>query len=108
LSCISNEDKSDSDIFEMGVNLAFEVEDYIDTLKKKDSNFKLGKISFIGHSLGGLIIRAALKHLKFYKHKMHGLMTFATPHLGSIKHNNKLIHSAMWVMKKATGSLALH
>jgi predicted alpha/beta hydrolase family esterase len=92
----------------MGVNLAFEVEDYIDTLKKKDSNFKLGKISFIGHSLGGLIIRAALKHLKFYKHKMHGLMTFATPHLGSIKHNNKLIHSAMWVMKKATGSLALH
>jgi hypothetical protein len=35
LSCISNEEKSDSDIFEMGVNFTFEVEDYIDNLKKK-------------------------------------------------------------------------
>ena len=35
---------------------------------------------------------------------MHGFMTFATPHLGSIKHNNRMIHSAMWVMKKTTGS----
>jgi hypothetical protein len=51
----------------MGVNLAFEVEDYIDSLKKSDPDFKLERISFIGHSLGGLIIRAALKHLKFYK-----------------------------------------
>ena len=108
LSCISNEDKSDNDIFEMGKKLAFEVEEYIDSLMKKDPRFKLGRISFIGHSLGGLIIRAALQHLKFYKDKMHGLMTFATPHLGSIKHSNKMICSAMWVMKKATGSQALH
>jgi len=43
----------------MGAKLAVEVEDYI-----SDHHPNLKHLSFIGHSMGGLIIRAALEHLK--------------------------------------------
>lgn len=43
----------------MGRNLAIEVEAYLKSLE----NFEDFEISFIGHSLGGLVIRAALTHL---------------------------------------------
>ncbi len=36
----------------------------------------------IGHSLGGLIIRASLSYLKEFKHFFKTLITMGTPHLG--------------------------
>lgn len=59
----------------------------------------LSKISFIGHSLGGLIIRSALPHLVEYKDYMHGFMTLGSPHLGYMYNSHSLINAGMWVLK---------
>lgn len=52
-------------------------------------------MSFIGYSLGGLIVRAALPHLEKYSSKMHLIMTFCTPHLGYMYHSNKLVETGI-------------
>ena len=51
----------------MGQKLAEEVKRWIKDWFPKN---QFEKLSFIGHSLGGLIIRAALPHLENYKDKM--------------------------------------
>lgn len=59
----TNEDKTSEDFREMGLRLAQEV---ISFLKRKiDKASKIGnlkdiKLSFVGHSIGNLIIRTAL------------------------------------------------
>lgn len=66
LSMVSNEEKTGEDIMVLGSRLADEVKKWIKEWCPKDnfSKFLLTifncRISFIGHSLGGLIIRAAL------------------------------------------------
>lgn len=40
------------------------------------------KIIFVGHSLGGLIIRNSLKYLSNYKDKLYAYISLNTPHLG--------------------------
>ena len=63
----------------MGERLAGEVINYIDEWCPRG---KIEKLSFIGHSLGGIIIRAALPHLEKYKDKLNTYMSLSTPHLG--------------------------
>lgn len=86
----ANEDKTTIDISEMGVNLAREVEEVV---HKAYHDQMLGSISFIGHSLGGVIIRAALPHLLKYKQFFKCYMTFSTPHLGVGASDSKLIEA---------------
>jgi triacylglycerol esterase/lipase EstA (alpha/beta hydrolase family) len=81
----------------MGIRLADEVKRWIKDWCPKD-NF--AKISFIGHSLGGLLIRAALPHLDKYKDKMQTILTLATPHLGFMLSTSKVVDTGLWVMKK--------
>ena len=50
----ANENSTEGDIREMGIKLAGEVLDYI---SEYCSVAYLDRVSFIGHSLGGLIIR---------------------------------------------------
>ena len=73
-----NEDHTEGDIRNMGKNLAKEVEEFV---KDYCPGSALGRISFIGYSLGGIIIRACLPHLKQYRSKFHTYMTMATPHI---------------------------
>jgi hypothetical protein len=56
----ANEDNTEGDIAEMGVRLAQEINTHISHYCPGNS---LAKISFIAHSLGGLISRAALPYL---------------------------------------------
>ena len=42
----------------------------------------MNRISFIGHSLGGLIIRACLPELEKFSRKMWAFVTLSSPHLG--------------------------
>lgn len=60
----------------------------------------LYRLSFIGHSMGGLIIRAALPYLEQYAPKMHLFMTLSTPHLGYMSTSSKLIDAGMWFLSK--------
>ncbi len=74
----ANEDDTTIDIREMGKKLAEEVEDFIINWCYNS----LTRLSFVGHSMGGVIIRAALPHLAKYKRKMFSFMTLSSPHLG--------------------------
>jgi len=67
-----------------------------------------GKISFIGHSLGGLIIRASLVHLEDYSEKFHTFFTFSSPHLGFLYHTSKVVDAGLWVMKTWKKCLSLN
>ena len=88
LSSSSNEDCTDGDISVMGANLANEVKTYISEWAPGNL---LGRLSFIGHSLGGVIIRTALPHLSDFKEKMYTFFTLSSPHLGYMHNNNKII-----------------
>lgn len=58
LCSTSNEEgHTEGNIFDMGVRLADEVKQFI---RESCPGSNLARITFIGHSLGGLIIRAAL------------------------------------------------
>jgi alpha-beta hydrolase superfamily lysophospholipase len=67
----------------------------------------LARISFIGHSLGGLIIRAALPHLEEYKDKFYTYISLSSPHLGYMYNSNTLFNAGMWFLKKWRKSVSL-
>lgn len=75
----SNEDHTEGDIGEMGVRLAQEVNNYISQYCPGTS---LGKISFITHSMGGLIARASLPYLEEHLDKMYNFISLSSAHLG--------------------------
>jgi hypothetical protein len=61
-------------------------------------------ISFITHSLGGLIARSAFMFMESHKYHMKGFISLGTPHLGHLFHNstlNKLGMKAMSLFKKS-------
>ncbi|CAG9316223.1 unnamed protein product [Blepharisma stoltei] len=93
----SNEDSTEGDIGEMGVRLAQEVMNFI---SEWCPNKSLGRLSFIGHSLGGLIIRSALPYLEQYSSRMHLYMSFSSPHLGYMYNSSRIIDAGMWLLKK--------
>jgi hypothetical protein len=64
-------------------------------------------LTFIGHSLGGLIIRAALPYLEKFKDKMHGYLSLCSPHLGYMYKSSKIFNAGMWILKKWKKSVAL-
>ena len=89
-----NENDTESSVYALGEKLAKEVNDHL----KDNCVMQLGRLSFIGHSLGGLIIRAALPLLEEFSEKMHLFMTFSSPHLGIIEGCSKLIRAGLWVL----------
>lgn len=97
-----NESKTEGDIREMGCRLSREVISYL-SYNFPDKN---PKISFIGHSLGGLIIRAALPYLECLSDRMHLFMSLSTPHLG-LMYSSKIVDAGMWLMKKMRKSKCL-
>ena len=95
---------TDTDILDMGVRLATEVKNHIIEFFPPNT---LQRISFIGHSLGGVIIRAALPRLLDLKDKFHTLLTFSSPHLGYKVNGSTVIGAGIWVLQKFKGSTCL-
>jgi hypothetical protein len=93
----ANEDDTEGNIFDMGYRLAQEVHQYV---RETCPGSQLSRLSFIGHSLGGLIIRAALPYLDKFQDKMHGYLSLCSPHLGYMYKSSKLFSAGMWFMKK--------
>ena len=100
----SNENDTENDLAMMGLNLANEIKEYISSNITKNS---LKCINFIGHSLGGLIIRAALPHLEDYKDKFNTLLTFSTPHLGLMFSESAITSTGFWIMQQWKNALSL-
>uniref|UniRef100_T1J2Y8 DUF676 domain-containing protein n=1 Tax=Strigamia maritima TaxID=126957 RepID=T1J2Y8_STRMM len=67
------------------------------------------KISFIGHSLGNIIIRSALTRpeMKPWLSHLHTFLSLSGPHLGTLYNNSGLVNMGMWFMQKwkKSGSL---
>ncbi|XP_038656607.1 protein FAM135A isoform X2 [Scyliorhinus canicula] len=72
-------------------------------------NLTISKISFIGHSLGNLIIRSVLtrQRFKFYLNKLHTFLSLSGPHLGTLYNSSALVNTGLWFMQKwkKSGSL---
>ncbi|NWV40865.1 F135A protein, partial [Grantiella picta] len=72
-------------------------------------NLTVSKISFIGHSLGNLIIRSVLtRHrFKYYLNKLHTFLSLSGPHLGTLYNSSALVNTGLWFMQKwkKSGSL---
>jgi len=100
-----NENCTDNDIKEQGIRLAAEISKFIKRYYRDPNT--LGKIIFIGHSLGGIVIRAALPLLEIYKSKMHTFITFSSPHLGCYYLNSSLIGAGLWFLQKWNKSESL-
>ncbi|EGR33266.1 serine esterase, putative [Ichthyophthirius multifiliis] len=102
-SC-SNENDTDCDIEIMGLNLAKEVRQFINA---QLGSKKLQRLSFVGHSLGGLIIRSALPHLQDLEQYFHAFITFSTPHLGFMFSQSKMVNAGLWFMKTWNNTYSL-
>lgn len=100
----ANEEDTEGNIFDMGYKLAQEVHQYI---RESCPGSNLSRLTFIGHSMGGLIIRAALPYLEKFRDKMHGYLTLCSPHLGYMYKSSKIFNAGMWVLKKWRKSTCL-
>lgn len=89
-----NEEMEGKKIREMGKDLANEVRGAI----KGHSN--VTKVSFIGHSLGGVISRAALIFLEEFRTMMFSFVSLSSPHLGTVKNSSFLVNTGMFFLNK--------
>lgn len=108
-----NEEKTSGDFREMGSRLAEEVTAFL--RKKIDKISRYGgckdiKLSFVGHSIGNIIIRSALTDRLFdpYRKNLHTYMSVSGPHLGYWYSSNSLFNSGLWVLKKLKNTQCIH
>lgn len=87
----------------MGERLAREVKAYV---AEWLSGGCLARISFIGYSLGGLIVRASFPHLSEYSSIMHSFISFSAPHLGHAT-DVSIVGAGLWVMERFNKSQLL-
>ncbi|KAL6100185.1 fam135b [Pungitius sinensis] len=72
-------------------------------------NLTVGRISFIGHSLGNIIIRSVLTRPRFrcYLPKLHTFLSLSGPHLGTLYNSSTLVSTGLWLMQKLKKSGSL-
>uniref|UniRef100_A0A453K9C7 DUF676 domain-containing protein n=1 Tax=Aegilops tauschii subsp. strangulata TaxID=200361 RepID=A0A453K9C7_AEGTS len=109
----ANEDKTSGDFKEMGGRLAGEAVAFLK--KKVDKLARHGgckelKLSFVGHSIGNIIIRTALAEpaLQPYLKNLYTYMSISGPHLGYWYSSNSLFNSGLWLLKKLKGAQCIH
>ena len=76
----ANEENTRDKIELLGMRFAEEVRNFMDAY----SFYNDIEISFIGHSLGGLIVRAALPLLGDFKAYFKSFISMSSPHCGSV------------------------
>ncbi|XP_031105465.1 protein FAM135B-like isoform X2 [Ipomoea triloba] len=108
-----NEEKTSGDFREMGFRLAQEVTSFI--RKKMDKATKSGnlksiKLSFVGHSIGNIILRTALTEnvIEPYLRYLYTYVSVSGPHLGYLYSSNSLFNSGLWLLKKLKNTQCIH
>jgi triacylglycerol esterase/lipase EstA (alpha/beta hydrolase family) len=89
-----NEGRTDDDIEIQGRRLALELQRYLND-STPTSNYKL---SFIGHSMGGVIIRTALCYLQNVDQHLYSFISLSAPHLGYLYEPSAHIQAGLWFM----------
>ncbi|XP_015587946.1 protein FAM135A [Cephus cinctus] len=99
-----NQGDTFSDFDTMTDRLVAEILHHIET-----SGLNPTKVSFIGHSLGTIIIRSVLTRpqLRPLLSRLHTFLSLSGPHLGTLYNNSGLVNAGMWFMQKwkKSGSL---
>lgn len=98
-SCHKIEEVGDKGIMELGETIADEIAFEIEKAQAQDI---LDKVTLIGHSCGGLVLRAALIHLEQFKDVLHGFVTLATPHYGYLHSKSRILSIGMWAVSRVT------
>ncbi|KER26453.1 hypothetical protein T265_13992, partial [Opisthorchis viverrini] len=90
-------------------NLVDEVIDFIRELGEPPTRIRSSIVSlfdltysFIGHSMGCVLVRAALLSplMKPYLPKLYTFLSLSGPHLGTVYNSSGLVNMGMWVMQK--------
>jgi len=109
----ANEERTHGDFREMGQRLAQEVVSFFK--RKKDKHARYGrlkniKLSFVGHSIGNVIIRAAIADslMDPYRKYFHTYISLSGPHLGYLYSSNSLFNSGLWLLKKLKSTQVIH
>ncbi|KAE8679923.1 Serine esterase family protein, putative isoform 4 [Hibiscus syriacus] len=109
----ANEEKTSGDFRDTGLRLPHEVIAYVK--KKMDKASKTGhlrniKLSFVGHSIGNIIIRTALadSSMEPYLRFLHTYVSVSGTHLGYLYSSNSLFNSGLWLLKKLKGTQCIH
>jgi hypothetical protein len=100
----SNEGKTDGDLASQGLALSQEISQFVSEHAYSDI---INRISFVGYSLGGLIIRAALPNLHSLRSKFYAFVTLGSPHLGYLYKKGTLFNTGMWIFNKVGESQVL-
>ncbi|XP_030754590.1 protein FAM135A isoform X2 [Sitophilus oryzae] len=99
-----NQGDTFSDFDTMTDRLVSEILHYLDSSSNGPT-----RISFVGHSLGNIIIRSALTRpqMKFLLPRLHTFLSLSGPHLGTLYNSSGLVNMGMWFMQKwkKSGSL---
>ncbi|KAI4316059.1 hypothetical protein L6164_024076 [Bauhinia variegata] len=109
----ANEDKTSGDFREMGQRLAEEVISFLKKrMDKASRSGQLGdiKLSFVGHSIGNVIIRTAIAEsvMEPFLRYLHTYVSLSGPHLGYLYSSNSLFNSGLWLLKKLKGNQCIH
>ncbi|XP_047149714.1 uncharacterized protein LOC124821803 isoform X2 [Vigna umbellata] len=109
----ANEEKTFGDFREMGNRLAKEVILFLKIKMDKASRFGSLtdiRLSFVGHSIGNLIIRSALADsiMEPFLSHLHTYVSVSGPHLGYLYSSNSLFNSGLWFLKKLKGTQCIH
>ena len=99
----SNQKDTFCDFNVMTSNILDEILEYIADMPTAPS-----KISFIGHSLGNIVIRSLMTRPGFahLQHKLHLFLSICGPHLGT-RFQNGLVSMGMWAVRKWYSSKSL-
>uniref|UniRef100_A0A7N0TVR9 DUF676 domain-containing protein n=1 Tax=Kalanchoe fedtschenkoi TaxID=63787 RepID=A0A7N0TVR9_KALFE len=110
----ANEGKTSEDFEVMGFRLAQEVIAFVklkmDSFSKKFGVIGNIKLSFVGHSIGNLIIRAALSEgiMEPYLRHLYTYVSVSGPHLGYMYSSNSIFNSGLWLLKKFKNTQCIH
>ncbi|KAL5071249.1 hypothetical protein RYX36_022136 [Vicia faba] len=109
----ANEDKTSGDLREMGQRLAQEVVSFVKNKMDEASRYaNLGdiRLSFVGHSIGNLIIRTSIADsmMEPFLRYLHTYVSVSGPHLGYLYSSNSLFNSGLWILKKLKGTQCIH
>jgi len=104
----ANENDTEASFEIMGERLAKEVKSFItEWCPGLSAEQCLGRLSFIAHSAGGLIVRSALPLLIDYRWRMYTFISFSSPHLGYMYSASSLINAGLWIAKRLSQSQCL-
>ncbi|GMY17505.1 protein FAM135B-like isoform X1 [Fagus crenata] len=109
----ANEDKTSDDFRQMGLRLAQEVVAFVKKkMDKVSRSGRLGdiKLSFVGHSIGNVILRTALADsiMEPFLKYLYTYVSISGPHLGYLYSSNSLFNSGLWLLKKLKGTQCIH